>query len=42
MKQIENESMKITDTIIENMMNSRRSGFSVYCGKAIWLHNEEK
>jgi hypothetical protein len=32
---------KITDVIIENMMNWRHSGFSVYCGKAIWPHNEE-
>jgi hypothetical protein len=26
---------KITDVIIENMMNWRHSGFNVYCGKAI-------
>jgi hypothetical protein len=32
---------KITDVIIENMMNWRHSGFNVYCGKAIWPHNEE-
>ena len=32
---------KITDVIIENMMNWRHSGFHVYCGKAIWPHNEE-
>jgi len=32
---------KITDVIIENMMNWRHSGFSVYCGKAIWPHNQE-
>ena len=31
----------ITDVIIENMMNWRHSGFNVYCGKAIWPHNEE-
>jgi len=44
---------KITDVIIENMMNwppARRalslrlgehhSGFNVYCGNAIWPHNE--
>ena len=27
--------------IIENMMNWHHSGFNVYCGKAIWPHNEE-
>jgi hypothetical protein len=27
--------------VIENMMNWRHSGFSVYCGKAIWPHNQE-
>ncbi|MEE9302938.1 MAG: hypothetical protein V3U84_04045, partial [Thiotrichaceae bacterium] len=32
---------KITDVIIENMMNWRHSGFNVYCGKAIWPHNEQ-
>jgi hypothetical protein len=32
---------KITDVIIENMMNWRHSGFNVYCGKAIWPHNED-
>jgi hypothetical protein len=32
---------KITDVIIENMMNWRHTGFNVYCGKAIWPHNEE-
>jgi hypothetical protein len=32
---------KITDVIIENMMNWHHSGFDVYCGKAIWQHNEE-
>ena len=32
---------KITDCIIENMINWRHSGFNVYCGKAIWPHNEE-
>ena len=31
---------KITDVVIENMMNWRHSGFNVYCGKAIWPHNE--
>jgi hypothetical protein len=44
---------KITDVIIENMMNwpparralslrlgERHSGFNVYCGNAIWPHNE--
>jgi hypothetical protein len=32
---------KINDLMIENMMNWRHSGFNVYCGKAIWPHNEE-
>jgi hypothetical protein len=32
---------KITDAVIENMMNRHRSGFNVYCGKAIWPHNEQ-
>ena len=32
---------KINDVVIENMMNWRHSGFNVYCGKAIWPHNEE-
>jgi hypothetical protein len=32
---------KITNSIIENMLNWRHSGFNVYCGKAIWPHNEE-
>ena len=32
---------KITDCVIENMMNWRHSGFNVYCGKAIWRHNQE-
>ena len=32
---------KITDTLIENMMSWRHSGFNVYCGNAIWSHNEE-
>jgi len=33
---------KITDVIIENMMNWRHSEFNVYCGHAIWPHNEER
>jgi hypothetical protein len=32
---------KINDVIIENMMNWHHSGFNVYCGKAIWPHNED-
>ncbi len=32
---------KINDAIIENMLNWRHSGFNVYCGDAIWPHNEE-
>ena len=31
---------KITDVVIENMMNWRHSGFRVYCGGAIWPRNE--
>ena len=27
--------------VIESMMNWHHSGFIVYCGKAIWPHNEE-
>jgi hypothetical protein len=32
---------KITDVVIENMINWRHSGFNVYCVKAIWPHNQE-
>ena len=32
---------KMADVTIENMMNCRHSGFNVYCGNAIWPHNEE-
>ena len=32
---------KINDVITENMMNWHHSGFNVYCGKAIWPHNED-
>ena len=32
---------KITDVVIENMMNWSHSGFIVYCGKTIWPHNQE-
>jgi hypothetical protein len=32
---------KINGVVIENMINWRHSGFKVYCGKAIWPHNEE-
>ncbi len=32
---------KINDLVIENMMNWRHSGFNVYCGHAIWPHDEE-
>jgi hypothetical protein len=32
---------KITDALIENMMSWRHSGFNIYCGNAIWPHNEE-
>jgi hypothetical protein len=32
---------KINDVVIENMMNWHHSGFNVYCGKAIWPHNED-
>ncbi len=32
---------KITDSIMENMMNWRHTGFNVYCGDAIWPNNKE-
>jgi len=32
---------KITDVVIENIMNWHHSGFNVYCCKAIWPHNEK-
>jgi|LGVE01.1.fsa_nt_gb hypothetical protein len=32
---------KITNALIENMLNWRHSGFNVYCGDAIWPHNAE-
>ena len=32
---------KINDAIIENMMQWHHSGFNVYCGEAIWPHNQE-
>ena len=32
---------KITDSVIENMLNWHHSGFNVYCGNAIWPHNQE-
>ena len=32
---------KINDVVIENMMNWYHSGFNVYCGNAIWPHNQE-
>ncbi len=32
---------KITDAIIENMLSWRHSGFNVYCGLAIWPHDED-
>ena len=31
---------KITDVVIENMMGWHHSGFNIYCGPAIWPHNE--
>ena len=39
-KMLKNEG-KINDFVIENMMNWRHSGFNVYCGEAIWPHNED-
>ena len=36
-----NAEGKVTDVIIEDMMNWRHSGFNVYCGNAIWPHNQE-
>jgi hypothetical protein len=32
---------KITDVVIENMMNWRHSRFNMYCGNAIWPQNQE-
>ena len=32
---------KINDAIIENMMQWHHSGSNVYCGEAIWPHNQE-
>jgi ribosomal protein S27E len=32
---------KITDAVIENMLSWRHSGFNVYCGPAIWPHDED-
>jgi hypothetical protein len=32
---------KISDIVIENMMNWRHSSLIAYCGKAIWPHNED-
>jgi hypothetical protein len=32
---------KINDAIIENMMSWHHSGFNIYCGKAIWPHDEK-
>ena len=32
---------KINDAVIENMMQWHHSGFNVYCGDAIWPHNQE-
>jgi hypothetical protein len=31
---------KITDAVIENMLSWHHSGFNVYCGPAIWPHDE--
>ncbi|MBW1995959.1 MAG: transposase [Deltaproteobacteria bacterium] len=35
------EEGKINDTVIENMLTWHHSGFNIYCGNAIWPHNEE-
>jgi len=32
---------KINDAIIENMMSWHHSGFNIYCGNAIWPHDEK-
>ena len=32
---------KIGDGLIEKLMNWRHSGFNVYCGAAIWPHDED-
>lgn len=31
---------KINDTVIENMLSWRHSGFNVYCGSTIWPNND--
>ena len=35
-----NAEGKITDAVIENMLSWHHSGFNVYCGSAIWPHDE--
>jgi len=32
---------KINDAVIENMLSWHHSGFNVYCGPAIWPHDED-
>ncbi len=32
---------KINDAVIENMMSWHHSGFNIYCGSAIWPHDED-
>ncbi len=32
---------KINDAVIENMMGWHHSGFNIYCGPAIWPHDDE-
>jgi len=32
---------KITDAVIENILSWRHSGFNVFCGQAIWPHDED-
>jgi hypothetical protein len=31
---------KINDVVIENMLSWHHNGFNVYCGPAIWPHDE--
>jgi hypothetical protein len=32
---------KPNDAVIENIMGWRHSGFNIYCGSAIWPHDED-
>ena len=34
-------AINLLPVIVENMMQRHHSGFNVYCGDAIWPHNQE-